>query len=134
MHHFSEEYDKFSSYATKAAGAKVRDQMVQKMKARSCSWIPSTSSGPTRVSTNSCSIPTVESWAVRQIVDRAYPIDYAEGHGATLSVYLRAPNSNGIELYCDRPRSEWLDSQGKPVLKADAFYPADLLAGQDIPV
>ena len=71
--------------------------------------------------------------AVRQILDRGYPIDSAEDHGATLSVYLKDPDCNGIELYCDRPRSKWLDSQGKPVLKADAFDPADGLAGQGIP-
>jgi hypothetical protein len=35
MHHFSEEYDKFSSYTRKAAGAMVRGQMVQTTKVRS---------------------------------------------------------------------------------------------------
>jgi catechol 2,3-dioxygenase len=69
--------------------------------------------------------------AVRQILDRGYPIDSAEDHGATVSVYLRDPDGNGIELYYDRPRSEWFDAQGKPVLKADAFDPTELLAEQE---
>ena len=71
--------------------------------------------------------------AVRQILDRRYPIDSAEDHGKTLSVYLRDPDGDGIELYCDRPRSEWQDSQGEPVLKADAFDPAKLLAEKESP-
>jgi catechol 2,3-dioxygenase len=66
--------------------------------------------------------------AVQQILDRSYPIGSAADHGATVSVYLRDPDGNGIELYCDRPRSEWFDPQSRPVLKADAFDPAELLA------
>jgi catechol 2,3-dioxygenase len=68
--------------------------------------------------------------AVRHILDRAYPIHSAEDHGATVSVYLRDPDGNGIELYYDRPRSGWFDPQGRPVLKADPFDPAELLAEQ----
>jgi catechol 2,3-dioxygenase len=68
---------------------------------------------------------------VRQILDRGYPVDSAEDHGATVSVYLRDPDGNGIELYYDRPRSEWFDPQGRPVLKADTFHPAELLLEQD---
>jgi catechol 2,3-dioxygenase len=71
--------------------------------------------------------------AVRQILARGYPIDSAEDHGATVSVYLRDPDGNGIELYYDRPRSEWLDAQGNPVLKAETFDPAELLADQNSP-
>jgi catechol 2,3-dioxygenase len=70
--------------------------------------------------------------AVQQILNRQYPIDSAEDHGATVSVYLRDPDGNGIELYYDRPRLEWFDPQGRPVLKADAFDPAELLVKQDV--
>ena len=68
---------------------------------------------------------------MRQILDRRYPIHSAEDHGATVSVYLRDPHGNGIELYYDRPRSEWFDPQGRPVLKADTFDPAEFLLEQD---
>ena len=69
--------------------------------------------------------------AVRHVLDREYPIDSAEDHGATVSVYLRDPDGNGIEMYYDRPRSEWFDPQGRPVLKADPFDQAELLFEQD---
>ena len=66
--------------------------------------------------------------AVRRLLDRGYPIDGAEDHGTTVSVYLRDPDGNGIELYYDRPSSEWLDPQGNPVLKAEPFDPRELMA------
>lgn len=67
--------------------------------------------------------------AVRRLRDYGYPIDEAEDHGATVSVYLRDPDENGIELYYDRPREAWFDSQGQPILKAEPFDVDDLLRG-----
>jgi catechol 2,3-dioxygenase len=61
--------------------------------------------------------------AVAHLERRAYPIDSAEDHGATVSVYLRDPDGNGVELYYDRPRSAWVDERGQPILKAE---PLDL--------
>ncbi|MBA2534327.1 MAG: VOC family protein [Rubrobacter sp.] len=61
--------------------------------------------------------------AVKRLLDHGYPVDGAEDHGATVSVYLRDPDGNGIELYYDRPRSEWFDERGNPVLKAEPFDP-----------
>jgi catechol 2,3-dioxygenase len=66
--------------------------------------------------------------AVRHILAYKDPIGAAEDHGATVSVYLRDPDGNGIELYYDRPRSKWFDPRGRPVLKADPFDPAELLS------
>jgi catechol 2,3-dioxygenase len=65
--------------------------------------------------------------AVRRLLDHGYPIDGAEDHGATISVYLSDPDGNGIELYYDRPRSEWFDPQGNPVIKAEPFDPRELV-------
>jgi catechol 2,3-dioxygenase len=42
-------------------------------------------------------------------------------------VYLRDPDGNGIELYLDRPRNEWFDKRGNPVLKAEPFDQGELL-------
>jgi catechol 2,3-dioxygenase len=66
--------------------------------------------------------------AVRRLFDYEYPIDSAEDHGGTVSVYLRDPDGNGIELYYDRPRASWFDAQGQPIMKAEPFDPAELLA------
>lgn len=41
---------------------------------------------------------------------------------------LSDPDGSGIELYSNRPREEWFDPQGNPVLKAEAFDPRELLA------
>jgi catechol 2,3-dioxygenase len=65
--------------------------------------------------------------AVERLLERGYPIGGAQDHGATVSVYLSDPDGNGIELYYDRPRNEWFDSQGNPNIKAEPFDPRDLL-------
>jgi catechol 2,3-dioxygenase len=52
-------------------------------------------------------------------------------HGGTVSVYLEDPDRNGIELYYDRPRSEWYDAAGRPVVKAAPFDVGELLADMD---
>ena len=34
-------------------------------------------------------------------------LDGASDHGVSEALYLRDPDSNGVELYWDRPVSEW---------------------------
>jgi catechol 2,3-dioxygenase len=34
-------------------------------------------------------------------------LDGASDHGVSEALYLRDPDGNGVELYWDRPRSEW---------------------------
>jgi catechol 2,3-dioxygenase len=34
-------------------------------------------------------------------------LDGAADHGVSLALYLRDPDNNGVELYWDRPRSQW---------------------------
>jgi catechol 2,3-dioxygenase len=68
---------------------------------------------------------------VRRLVDHGHLIEGAQDHGATVSVYLSDPDGNGIELYYDRPREEWFDQQGNPVLKAEPLDLHDLLAEPD---
>lgn len=65
--------------------------------------------------------------AIERLRDHGHPIDHGTDHGANVSVYLADPDGNGIELYYDRPRAEWFDSHGRPILKADRFDPHDLL-------
>jgi catechol 2,3-dioxygenase len=67
--------------------------------------------------------------AVRRLIEHDHPIDHGTDHGGTVSVYLSDPDGNGIELYYDRPRSDWFDSDGRPVLKAERFDHRELLPG-----
>jgi catechol 2,3-dioxygenase len=45
--------------------------------------------------------------ALRSVVEAGIGIDGASDHGVSEAIYLRDPDQNGIELYCDRPREEW---------------------------
>ena len=45
--------------------------------------------------------------AVRRVMDAGVAIDGASDHGVSEAVYLHDPDSNGIELYRDRPEDEW---------------------------
>jgi len=45
--------------------------------------------------------------AVRRVLERGIPLEGASDHGVSEAVYLRDPVGNGIELYRDRPESEW---------------------------
>jgi catechol 2,3-dioxygenase len=65
--------------------------------------------------------------AVKRLLDQGHPIDHGTDHGASVSVYLADPHGNRIELYYDRPRAEWFDADGRPVLKTQRFDPNDLL-------
>lgn len=71
--------------------------------------------------------------AVQRIQEHDYPLDRAQDHGGTVSVYLRDPDENGIELYYDRPREAWFDGEGRPILKAEPFDLQELLAELKVP-
>ncbi len=71
-----------------------------------------------------------------------YPIDGAADHGVSEAIYLQDPDQNGIEIYRDRPESEWprqgdgvamgtrrLDLEG---LLGAASYRGDALRGGDV--
>ena len=45
--------------------------------------------------------------ALQRLVDAGIPLDGASDHGVSEALYLRDPDGNGVELYCDRPREEW---------------------------
>ena len=45
--------------------------------------------------------------ALRRVLDARVAIDGAADHGVSEALYLRDPDQNGVELYRDRPRSEW---------------------------
>ncbi len=45
--------------------------------------------------------------ALRWLLEANYPIDGASDHGVSEALYLRDPDSNGVELYRDRPEQDW---------------------------
>jgi catechol 2,3-dioxygenase len=69
--------------------------------------------------------------AVQRLLDHGVAIDHGTDHGGTVSVYLADPDRNGVELYYDRPRTEWHDADGHPVLKNERFDVGELLPAAD---
>jgi catechol 2,3-dioxygenase len=45
--------------------------------------------------------------ALRRLVDAGIALDGAADHGVSEALYLHDPDGNGLELYWDRPESEW---------------------------
>jgi catechol 2,3-dioxygenase len=45
--------------------------------------------------------------ALRRLIEAKVPLEGASDHGVSEALYLRDPDSNGIELYWDRPRERW---------------------------
>jgi catechol 2,3-dioxygenase len=45
--------------------------------------------------------------AVKRVIDAGYPLEGASDHGVSEAVYLTDPDGNGVELYRDRPQSDW---------------------------
>lgn len=45
--------------------------------------------------------------ALRRVIAAGIELDGAADHGVSESLYLRDPDDNGVELYCDRPKDTW---------------------------
>jgi catechol 2,3-dioxygenase len=45
--------------------------------------------------------------ALKRLVAHGIPLDGASDHGVSEALYLRDPDENGVELYCDRPEAQW---------------------------
>lgn len=59
--------------------------------------------------------PTRKDLAIifKRLIDASYPLSGASDHGVSEALYLDDPDKNGIELYWDRPKTEWpLKSDG----------------------
>jgi len=51
--------------------------------------------------------------ALRRMAEARVPMDGYSDHKVSEALYLPDPDGNGIEVYCDRPRAEWFDAQGR---------------------
>jgi catechol 2,3-dioxygenase len=66
--------------------------------------------------------------AMRRLAAAGWPVDHGTDHGTHEALYLEDPEHNGLELYCDRPASEWpRDEQGHLAFVGGRFDPASLL-------
>lgn len=45
--------------------------------------------------------------ALARLVAAGWPIDGAADHGVSEAIYLRDPDGNGVEIYCDRDPADW---------------------------
>lgn len=45
--------------------------------------------------------------ALRRVFHAGLALDGAADHGVSQALYLRDPDGNGVELYCDRPEAAW---------------------------
>jgi len=45
--------------------------------------------------------------ALKRLVVARIPLEGASDHGVSEALYLRDPDDNGVELYCDRPKDQW---------------------------
>ena len=45
--------------------------------------------------------------ALRRLIQAGIRLDGASDHGVSEALYLRDPDGNGVELYWDRPKSQW---------------------------
>ncbi|HEY3760977.1 MAG TPA: VOC family protein [Verrucomicrobiae bacterium] len=45
--------------------------------------------------------------ALRRLVAAGIQLEGASDHGVSEAIYLRDPDGNGVELYCDRPPEQW---------------------------
>jgi catechol 2,3-dioxygenase len=45
--------------------------------------------------------------ALKTLIEHKIPLDGAADHGVSEALYLSDPDSNGVELYWDRPTEQW---------------------------
>lgn len=67
--------------------------------------------------------------ALRRVTAAGIRLDGAADHGVSEALYLRDPDQNGVELYCDRPREDWpRDVRGNLAMVTDPLDLESLLS------
>ncbi len=70
--------------------------------------------------------------ALLSLIDAEIPLDGAADHGVSEALYLRDPDGNGIELYYDRPESDWpRDQDGELAMVTMELDLVDLLSSSN---
>lgn len=71
--------------------------------------------------------------ALRRLNAANIPLDGASDHGVSEALYLRDPDDNGVELYHDRPPTEWPhDADGGLSMVTERLDLDDLLREREI--
>jgi catechol 2,3-dioxygenase len=66
--------------------------------------------------------------ALKRLIDAQYPLTGASDHGVSEAIYLDDPDKNGVELYWDKPESEWpRNEEGELQMVTEALDLQDLL-------
>jgi catechol 2,3-dioxygenase len=68
--------------------------------------------------------------ALTRIVSARWPLTGASDHLVSEALYLRDPDGNGIEIYRDRPRTEWARDQRGALQMATLALDLDALLGE----
>ncbi|HYG62326.1 MAG TPA: VOC family protein [Thermoanaerobaculia bacterium] len=67
--------------------------------------------------------------ALRRLIEAGIPLDGVADHGVSEALYLSDPDGNGVELYWDRPESDWpRDADGGLAMFTRPLDLDDLLA------
>jgi catechol 2,3-dioxygenase len=60
--------------------------------------------------------------AVKRVIAAGIAIDGKADHGVSEAVYLHDPDGNGVELYWDKPQSDWpIDAEGRVAMSNAAL-------------
>lgn len=65
---------------------------------------------------------------LKHLVDAKVPMEGFADHAVSEAIYLADPDQNGIEIYRDRPRDEWMYDQGNLRMTTDPLDVQGLLA------
>jgi catechol 2,3-dioxygenase len=66
---------------------------------------------------------------LRRLMDAGVTIEGASDHGVSEAIYLSDPDENGVELYWDKPKSDWpTDDTGAMTMITKRLDLDDLLA------
>ncbi|MFN8560415.1 MAG: VOC family protein [Anaerolineae bacterium] len=65
---------------------------------------------------------------LRRLLVRRYPLGGASDHGVSEALYLSDPDGNGLEIYRDRPRSEWRMDGDQVAMVSEALDLESVLA------
>lgn len=72
--------------------------------------------------------------ALQRLIDHGVQLDGASDHGVSEALYLHDPDGNGLELYWDRPESEWpRAADGTLKMRTEHLDLHDLLAQKNMP-